>query len=113
MTNNAYSEKETKKLVKLYSSLGTDNLEKIAEEIPPAAAAKQVVTSVKEVRVGSADNTEPPLKPNHPNHRIRTPADAKGMLCPNKACGFPDSSNLPIRAPRKYITIIAAHPPTE
>ncbi len=33
MTNNAYSEKETKKLVKLYSSLGTDNLEEIAAEL--------------------------------------------------------------------------------
>ena len=45
-------------------------LEKIADETPPAAAAKQVVTSVSEVNSGSADNTEPPLNPNQPNHRI-------------------------------------------
>lgn len=33
MTNNAYSDKETKKLIKLYSSLGTENLEGIAVEL--------------------------------------------------------------------------------
>ena len=55
-------------------------LEKIAEDIPPAAAARQVVTNVSDVKVGSADKTDPPLNPNHPNHKIRTPADARGML---------------------------------
>ena len=55
-------------------------LEKIAEAIPPAAAAKQVVTKVKEVSAGSADNTDPPLNPNHPNQRINTPAAANGRL---------------------------------
>ena len=88
-------------------------LEKIADETPPAAAAKQVVTNVSEVSVGSAERTEPPLNPNQPNHKIKTPAEAKGILCPSKACGFPFESNFPIRAPRKYITIRAAHPPTE
>ncbi len=48
--------------------------------IPPAAAAKQVVTSVNEVNSGSADKTEPPLKPNQPNQRIKTPAVANGIL---------------------------------
>ena len=51
-----------------------------AATIPPAAAAKQVVTNVNEVNVGSADKTEPPLKPNQPSQRIKTPAVAKGML---------------------------------
>ena len=53
-----------------------NRLEKILEDIPPAAAAKHVVTNVREVNSGSADNTEPPLKPNQPNHRINTPAAA-------------------------------------
>ena len=55
---------------------------------PPAAAAKQVVTNVKDVASGFAESTEPPLKPNHPNQRISTPAVANGMLCPGIACGF-------------------------
>ena len=88
-------------------------LEKIADEIPPAAAAKQVVTSVSEVNSGSADNTEPPLNPNQPNHRINTPAAARGKLCPGIANGFPSLSKRPIRAPNKKIATKAAHPPTE
>ncbi len=59
--------------------------EKIAEATPPAAAAKHVVTRVKEVNSGSAERTDPPLNPNQPNHRISTPAAAKGKLCPGSA----------------------------
>ena len=76
-------------------------LEKIADETPPAAAAKQVVTKVKEVNSGSAERTEPPLNPNHPNQRINTPAAANGRLCPGIARGFPSLSKRPIRAPSK------------
>src|SRR5690606_23277155 len=79
---------------------------------PPAAAAKQVVTSVNDVKPGSADKIEPPLNPNHPNHKIKTPAVAIGMLCPAIACGFP-SLNLPIRGPNRQTNTTAAHPPTE
>ena len=59
--------------------------EKIAAETPPAAAARQVVTSVSDVNSGSAESTEPPLNPNHPSQRINTPAAAKGILCPGIA----------------------------
>ena len=52
---------------------------------PPAAAAKQVVTKVNDVKPGSAESTEPPLKPNQPNQKIRTPAVANGRLCPGIA----------------------------
>ena len=83
------------------------------EAIPPAAAARQVVTNVKEVNSGSADNTEPPLNPNHPNQSINTPAAATGMLCPGIALGFPSEPNFPTRAPKRYTAISAAHPPTE
>ena len=56
------------------------NLENTAAPIPPAAAAKHVVTSVSEVNAGSAESTEPPLNPNHPNHNINTPAADRGIL---------------------------------
>ena len=79
---------------------------------PPEAAARQVVTRVREVSSGSADSTEPPLKPNQPSQRISTPAVARGMLCPGMAMGLP-SLNLPIRAPRSQTATRAAHPPTE
>ena len=87
--------------------------ESINAPIPPAAAAKDVVTSTKEVPAGSADNTDPPLNPNQPNHKISTPAAAKGILCPGMACAFPLSENLPILGPKRYMAINAAHPPTE
>ncbi len=83
-----------------------------AATTPPAAAARQVVTNVIDVNSGSADNTEPPLKPNQPNHRIKTPAVAIGILCPGIACVFP-FSNFPILAPSKETATNAAQPPTE
>ena len=88
-------------------------MEKIEEEIPPAAAAKQVVTSVRDVNSGSADRTEPPLNPNQHSQRINTPAAASGKLCPGIAKGFQFLSKRPIRAPNKKIATKAAHPPTE
>ena len=75
--------------------------EKIAAETPPAAAAIHVVTNVKDVNSRSADKTDPPLNPNHPSQRIKTPAAESGKLCPGIALGYPSSPNLPILAPRK------------
>ena len=46
----------------------------------PDAPAKVVVTNTKEIPPGSADNTDPPLKPYHPNQSRKTPIDAKGIL---------------------------------
>ena len=86
--------------------------EVIAAPIPPAAAAKQVVTKVKEVNSGSALNTEPPLNPNQPSHSINTPAVAKGMLCPKIGMDLP-FLNLPILEPSNHTATRAAHPPTE
>ena len=56
-----------------------------AAPIPPAAAARHVVTRVIDVRAGSADSTDPPLKPNQPNQRINTPAAERGILDPGIA----------------------------
>ena len=66
---------------------------------PPAAAARQVVTSTREVFAGSADKTDPPLNPNHPSHNIRTPAADSGMLDPGIATAFPELSNFTFLAP--------------
>ena len=90
-----------------------NKFEKKAAPIPPAAAARHVVTSTSEVLAGSADNTEPPLNPNQPNQSIRTPAADNGILDPGIATAFPLLSNLPFLAPSKYIITRAPHPPTE
>ena len=55
-------------------------LENKAAPNPPAAADKDVVVKVKDVNSGSAERTDPPLNPNHPNQRIKTPAAEKGIL---------------------------------
>ena len=71
-----------------------------AAPIPPAAAARHVVTKVIEVREGSAESTDPPLNPNQPSHSISTPAADKGIFEPIIASGFPSLSNLPFLAPK-------------
>ena len=48
-------------------------LSKIIAAIVPAAAPIAVVTNTSETAPGSAERTEPPLKPNHPNHRRNAP----------------------------------------
>ena len=45
-------------------------------------AARHVVTSASEVSSGSAESTEPPLKPNQPSQSRKTPIAASGMLLP-------------------------------
>ena len=77
----------------------------------PALAASDVVTRTRETAAGSADSTEPPLKPNHPNHSRNTPMVASGMLCPKKG-RLPPSTNFPIRGPRNSTPASAPHPPT-
>jgi hypothetical protein len=68
---------------------------------PPAAAARQVVTRTNDVFAGSADNTDPPLNPNHPSHNIRTPAAESGILDPGIATALPKLSNFPFLAPSR------------
>src|SRR5690606_32369308 len=77
----------------------------------PAHAATAVVTITRDTNPGSADNTEPPLKPNHPNHKRKTPMVANGRLWPGIAFVFP-STYLPSLGPSKITQANAAHPPT-
>ena len=48
--------------------------------IIPAAPARVVVTKTKDTPPGSADKTEPPLKPYQPNQSRKTPIEARGRL---------------------------------
>jgi len=81
--------------------------------IAPAAAARQVVTSVNEVASGSALSTEPPLNPNHPSHSKNTPIVASGMLCPGIAFTAPSDAYLPNLGPSAITPMSAPQPPTE
>ena len=81
----------------------------------PAAAAKFVNNTTFEAAIASAPpqaNWDPPLKPNHPNHRINTPKVARIWLWPGIGITFP-STNFPILGPTMYAPTKAAHPPTE
>ena len=55
---------------------------------------------------------DPPLKPNHPNHKIKVPKTAKGKLEP---VNFPlfASEYFPILGPKIKTADKAIHPPTE
>ena len=46
----------------------------------PAAPAIVVITNTFDIEAASPERTEPPLNPNQPNHRRKTPIVAKGML---------------------------------
>jgi hypothetical protein len=91
--------------------LTTNQLPKIAAT-QPAAAARQVVTRVKEVRCGSADSTEPPLNPNQPSHSRKTPTAASGMLLPGIGASLP-FTYFPMRGPSIQAPTRAPQPPTE
>src|SRR5690606_34551726 len=80
---------------------------------PPAAADKLVVTNTNEVAAGSADNTEPPLNPNQPSHKIKAPIVASGMLLPGIGVISPRLPYLPMRGPRNQMPTSAPQPPTE
>ena len=59
-----------------------------------------------------AASCEAPLKPNQPNHRMKVPSAAIGMLEPG--IGFTVSPKyLPIRGPMMIAPIRAAQPPVE
>ena len=97
-------------------SFWISQLDPIAPKMP-AAAASVVVTSTKLSASGSALSTEPPLKPNHPNHSRNTPIVASGIEWPmiGRTTVRPSLSRayLPIRGPSISTPASAPHPPTE
>ena len=84
----------------------------IMAPITPAAAASVVVTNTRETPPGSAERTEPPLNPYHPNHSKNTPIVAYGKLCPRFGLIFPFFEYFPKRGPSVYAPTRAAQPPT-
>ena len=58
-------------------------------------------------------NCEPPLNPNHPNHKMNVPKQANGMFAPAIGEIFPLLEYLPARGPRIKQPTTAAQPPTE
>ena len=87
----------------------------IKAAIPPAAAARFVINTTLEAPTASTPphaNCDPPLNPNHPSHRMKTPNVASTWLWPGMGITFP-STNFPILGPTKTAATRAAHPPTE
>ncbi len=85
----------------------------IIAKIPPRAAAKLVFMATLAIRSPfPTPKVDPGLKPNHPNQRINTPSDAKGIECP--AMTFVDPSGLyfPALGLNIIVPIKAALPPT-
>ena len=80
--------------------------------INPAAADRAVVVNTYATITGSAENTEAPLNPNHPNHSRNTPKVANPRLLPGIAWVLP-FTYLPMRGPSKNAPTRAAQPPTE
>ena len=81
----------------------------------PAAAAMLVTITTADAATESSPpqaSCEPPLKPNHPNHRINTPRAPNKRLCPGITFDFP-STYLPSLGPTIHAPTSAAHPPTE
>ena len=56
-------------------------------------------------------STEPPLKPNHPNQRMKVPSVARGRFAPGMAFTSPFGPYLPLRAPTRITPAKAAAAP--
>jgi hypothetical protein len=78
----------------------------------PAAAARFVVTAIRAMS-GVPAVVLPGLNPNQPNHRMKTPRAAIGMLWPGIALTFPSLEYRPSRGPSITAPQRAAHPPME
>ena len=97
------------------SALPNHSFANISAAITPPAAAALVLT--KTIATASAlsllaiANTDPPLKPNHPSHKIKVPKVAKGRFAPRIGFEFPSLSYLPFLGPRTITPAIAAAAP--
>ena len=81
----------------------------------PAAPAKFVLTSTWLIATASAAvpsaSCDPPLKPNQPNHRMKTPSVTTGMLDGGVGRTVPSLINLPRLGPMISAPASAAQPP--
>jgi len=81
----------------------------------PAAPARFVLTSTMLIATASetppSASCEPPLNPNQPNHRMKTPRVTVGMLDGGVGRAVPSLRNLPRRGPTTRRPARAAQPP--
>ena len=82
------------------------------EKISPKEADKKVLIKINGI-FRSIAPLAPPLNPNHPNHKIKAPSAAIGVLLPWKVLRELSFLNLPVRLPTTNKTANAIHPPTE
>src|SRR3954464_14708257 len=61
--------------------------------VPPLAPASMVFRAIEARSVLEASNVLPALKANHPNHKIKAPAEAKGILLGAKTLVLPSELN--------------------
>ncbi len=85
--------------------------------ITPPAAAMFVFKNTWLTAIALASslitNSEPPLNPNQPNHRINTPRAAKGMFEPGIGLIDPLTPYFPFLGPSKLTTPRAAAAPSK
>ena len=90
-------------------------LHTIRAEIAPQAAAVLVLTNTLATELAFAAsesiNCEPPLKPNHPIHKINIPKVAIGKLEPGIGFTCPLGPYFPLRGPNNNTPTIAAVAP--
>ena len=90
-------------------------LAKTKAEIAPAAAAalvfKNTIATELALLISASFNTEPPLKPNQPIHKINVPKVAIGKLAPGIAFTLPSLPYFPLRAPSNITPANAADAP--
>ena len=81
----------------------------------PAAAARFVLTSTMLIATASAAlpsaSWDPPLNPNQPNQRMKTPSVTTRMFEGGVALATPSRRNLPSLGPTTSIPASAAQPP--
>src|SRR5690606_1754614 len=97
------------------SALRNKITDRASAAIAPAAAAalvfKNTTATALALLISPSFNTEPPLKPNQPIHRIKVPSVAIGILAPGIALTLPSLLYLPLRAPSSNTPANAAAAP--
>ena len=81
----------------------------------PAAAARLVFTRTMLIDTASAAlanaNCDPPLNPNQPNHKMKTPSVTSSMFEGGVGLTVPSRRNLPSLGPTTSMPASAAQPP--
>ena len=89
--------------------------ETISAAMTPPAAARFVLTSTWLIATASAAlpraSCDPPLKPNQPSQRMKTPSVTTRTLEGGVARTLPSRRNLPSRGPTTITPASAAQPP--